>query len=61
MMTATETLAPAVPTHAQYVGTTPAGVLWMCYPRTGDTHGSFWDRFSKMRARLETIAARTAK
>ena len=54
------TLAPSVPTQPQFVGRSPAGVQWMCYPRANDTHGSFWDRFDTMRRRLETLAARAA-
>jgi hypothetical protein len=59
MNAATETLAPAVPTNAQFVGRSPAGVQWMCYPKAGDTHTTFWNRFETMRRRLETLAARS--
>lgn len=43
---------------AQHIGTTPAGVVWNVYPKTGETPEAFEARVEKMRARFEVVTAR---
>jgi len=46
--------------EAVAIGTSPAGVEWVCYPKTGETETSFWQRRVAMRKRLRIVTERHA-